>query len=102
MILAAYKDPYGKVDGGIYDTHEQYFRDTFSPECGIIDCIELKVKGKTYGDRKEYLEDLAKRYQIITSELSLSYGELIELGCFFDRNGRRYGLMEKFRENRIC
>lgn len=102
MLFAAYKEPYGKVDGGLYNTHEQYFRDTFSPDCEIIDCMELKVKGKTYKERKAYLKELAKRSQNIISELSLLDEEFCTLSDFFELNGRRYGLLQEFRYNCIC
>ena len=31
-----------------------------------------------------------------------SYGELAEFGEYFEKLGRRYGLLKEFRENGIC
>jgi hypothetical protein len=102
MILAAYKDPNGKINGGLYSTYEPYIKETFSPECEELNSIELKVKGKTYSECKNCLEELAKSYQIIASELPLTYGEVYLLGNFFEHNGKKYGLLQEFRENGIC
>ena len=33
---------------------------------------------------------------------SPSYGELAEAGEYFEKLGRRYGLLQEFRENAIC
>jgi hypothetical protein len=102
MILAAYKNPNGEIRGGLYSTYESYIKETFSPECEELELIELKVKGKTYKERKANLEEIAKAYQFIFSQLSLSWGEIIQLGNFFEKNAKRYGLLEEFKENAIC
>lgn len=60
----------------------------------------LCVKGKTYADKKAFLRDLAIQYSWFDCD-GLSYGELAEINAFFERNGKRYGLLEEFRENAI-
>jgi hypothetical protein len=62
----------------------------------------FKVSGKTYTERKENLRDLAIEYSNNVGETCLSYGELAEIGCFFEKNGKRYGLLKEFKENGIC
>jgi hypothetical protein len=86
----------------LYSTYEPYIKETFSPECEELNLIELKVKGKTYSERKNCLEELAKSYQVIASEIELSYEELYLPGNFFESNGKKYGLLQEFRENGIC
>lgn len=67
---------------------------------GQGDTLLLRVKGKTYDARKQYLRALAVEYSWMDLG-GLSYGELAEISAFFERNGKRYGLLEEFRENAI-
>lgn len=67
--------------------------------------MKLKVSGRTYSERKNSLRELAIDFSHLISEeiADLSWGgEEIVLQNFFERNGRRYGLLEEFRENAIC
>ena len=57
---------------------------------------------KSYQDMKEQVRQEAIDWQIETSEQNLSYGELAEAGEYFEKLGRRYGLLQEFRENAIC
>jgi hypothetical protein len=36
------------------------------------------------------------------NDCDLSYGELADIYNFFEVNGKRYGLIQEFRENAIC
>lgn len=88
-----YKNQYG---------YKQFFEDTFSPTIENLEVLDLKVSGKTYKEKQNYLRDLAINYQYNFAPLSWSYGELVEICDFFEKNGRRYGLLKEFRENAIC
>ena len=57
---------------------------------------------KSYQQLKSEAREQAIDWQIETSEQNLSYGELAEAGEYFEKLGRRYGLLQEFRENRIC
>lgn len=57
---------------------------------------------KTYQERKEAARQQAIDWQLWASEQSLSYGELEDWMEHFERLGRRYGLLQEFRENAIC
>lgn len=57
---------------------------------------------KSYQEMKEQVRQEAIDWQIETSEQNLSYGELAEAGEYFEKLGRRYGLLQEFRENAIC
>jgi hypothetical protein len=102
MILAAYKNPDGKVKGGLYDTYEEYIKETFSPECKEIGIVEFKIHGRKYAECKSNAEDIALEAQYLMSELSLYQGELAWIGSWLETIGRKYGLLREFKENAIC
>lgn len=56
----------------------------------------------TYQQKKEQAREQAIDWQYETAEQNLSYGELAEAGEHFEKLGRRYGLLQEFRENGIC
>ena len=68
----------------------------------IICFIPLIVSGKTYQERKADLHNKAVEWSNTQGEYPRwSYGELAEIQGFFETNGKRYGLIEEFRENAI-
>lgn len=56
---------------------------------------------KTYQEQKERARQIAIDWQIESSEMNLSYGELAEAGDYFNRLGKRCGLIREYRENAI-
>lgn len=58
------------------------------------------TKQSYYQKRKAEVREEAIEYSY--SEEELSYGELAEKNDYFERLGRRYGLLREFRENAIC
>ena len=78
---------------------EQFHKDTFSPFCEW-DIVALKVKGKTYQERKNDLINTAIHYQYLERS-GLSWGELATIGNWFETQAKRYGLINEFRENAI-
>lgn len=58
------------------------------------------TKQNYYQKRKAEVREEAIEYSY--SEEELSYGELAEKNDYFERLGRRYGLLREFRENAIC
>lgn len=57
---------------------------------------------KTYQQRKEEARNRAIEWQYQASEENYSYGEYAYFTDYFERLGRRYGLLREFRENGIC
>jgi len=57
---------------------------------------------KSYQDMKEQVRQEAIDWQYEAAEMNLSYGELADAQEYFERQGRRYGLLQEFRENAIC
>ena len=79
------------------------FENARLPRCyELDDILNLKISGKTYAERKASLEDIAIQYSYWCGEWNCSYMELAGVSDFFERNGKRYGLLTEFRENGIC
>ena len=55
-----------------------------------------------YERRKEAARSQAVEWSTETSERPMSWAELADWQGFFERPGRRYGLLSEFRENGIC
>lgn len=62
--------------------------------------MNTKISGKTYAEKKEYARNLAIEYSY--NDSAISWGELTRVQGFFEKIGRRYGLLREFRENAIC
>ena len=58
------------------------------------------TKQNYYQKRTTEVREEAIEYSY--SEEELSYGELAEKNDYFERLGRRYGLLREFKENAIC
>lgn len=82
--------------------YDAWYSDTFSPTCEDIATLDFKISGKTYQERKNNLEELAKDWQYNFASLDWSYGELAEITNYFYENAKRYGLLKEFKENCIC
>ena len=54
-----------------------------------------------YQRRKEAVRQEAIDWQYESVEQNLSYGELQEIGDYFYKLGKRFGLLREFRENAI-
>lgn len=97
------KPIFAVIDGtsNVFTSRDEYHAATFSPDC-VIECVRtLQVKGRTYAERRDNLRDLAIDIRNADNG-GMSYGEWAILGDFFDKNARRYGLLNEFRENAIC
>lgn len=94
----------GKNYSNVYsgaDRWDRFYADTFSPETEMYSLIEFVVHGKTYAERQADLVNTARRWQYENAP-GLSYGEMEMVDAWFERMGRRYGLLRDFRENGIC
>ena len=56
---------------------------------------------KTYKEQKEVVRQEAINYQIEKMGVSMSYAELYEAQQYFEKLGKRFGLLKEFRENGI-
>lgn len=55
-----------------------------------------------YQQGKERTREKAVNWQLDFNNHNYSYGELYEFGVYFEKLGKRYGLLKEFRENGIC
>ncbi len=60
------------------------------------------VSGTRYNRGKEAARQKAIEWQYNAETQDYSYGELADWAAYFERLGRRYGLLREFRENAIC
>lgn len=91
-----------KIEGGIYNGISYETAAAEIGENNILLYIALTVSGATYADRKNDLRDKAIEWSLTQGEYAAwSYGELGTISDFFENNGRRYGLLNEFRENAI-
>ena len=63
---------------------------------------KMKTTKPTYEKKKEMARQEAIDWQNDFCNHNYSYGELAEFGYYFEKLGRRYGLLKEFRENGIC
>ncbi len=56
---------------------------------------------KTYAEKKAEARSMAIEWQMEFAEKQTSYAELYESAIFFEKIGRRYGLLREFRENAV-
>jgi hypothetical protein len=54
-----------------------------------------------YQTKKEQIRREAIDWQIKAGEMNYSLGELTTFQDYFEKNGKRYGLLKEFRENAI-
>ena len=102
MFIEIFKNNEGKIENYIYFSFEEWNRDTFNPLTEIIGMLDFKIQGKNYTEKKASLEDLAKEWQGQFASYNWSYGELATIGEYFNKNGKKYGLLREFKENGIC
>lgn len=84
-----------------FTSWSEYHTATFSPLIDVLFITDFKVKGKTYADRKEFVRQLAINYSN-NQAFGLSWGEVAMVSNNFYELGKRYGLLNEFRENGIC
>lgn len=81
------------------DEYQKFHEDTFSPMT-LFEGVLFEIKDGSYNDKKEQVRDIAQRFQSIL-EPGLSWEEIAIIQTWFERNGKRYGLIKEFRENGI-
>lgn len=85
----------------LYSNWEQFSRDTFNPYTRVYTLIEFVIHGKDYQSRKTSLHDLAVEWSNADTE-GICLSDLCDIQNWFYLKGKRYGLLEEFRENAIC
>ena len=62
----------------------------------------MKNTKTTYEKKKEMARQKAIDWQDDFRNHNYSYEEIAEFGYYFEKLGKRYGLLKEFRENGIC
>lgn len=93
MILANYTENGEKTAG--------LFRRMKDLPIDAENVLKLAVSGRTYQEKKNALWDLAVEYSGVDTS-GLSYAEIGAIQDFFTVAGRRFGLLDEFKENCIC
>ena len=97
-ILKTDDDIYTQAN--LFTDYETYYNATYSPDVETVEIIPSSIKGKTYADKKNFFRDLAIKYS--NADLGgISYGETAIITGFFEKNARRFGLLNELRENCI-
>lgn len=55
-----------------------------------------------YQENKERIRQEAIEWQRTFNDCSYTYGEIGIMESYFNKMGKRYGLLKEFRENAIC
>ena len=87
-------------DGGVVYSYDMLWGRTFAPMYETL--VLNRVKGKTYAEKKEFVRELAVKWSYMRGNVTMSWYDCAEIGNWFEKYGRRYGLLEEFRENWIC
>lgn len=106
MFYARFINQMGLKEEWLYENNlngwNTYYTEAGSPYCKKEKLICFEVEGKTYQERKNHVQELAIEWSHDWHEEELSYGEIDRIRNFFEKQGKRYGLLKEFRENCIC
>ena len=94
------RDTVTRKETAFLDDFDTYKRETFSPCIETVCFFFLEIEGKNYAERKENASNKAWAYSTYQAG-GLYWSDLAIIGDFFERVGKRYGLLTDFRENAI-
>ena len=89
-----------QVITNIYYSWDQFHNDTFSPDTDGIYIINFVGIGGSYQERKYHIQDIAIEWSHADKN-GLSWGEMATVENWLETYGRKYGLLQEFRENAI-
>ena len=100
MIYLKRKDTTNGIESEVLYRFAAVHEMLFCPDVEQVALIEFKTHGKTYAERRENLRQLAVDFSHVCNG-DLSVWEVNDIITWFEKNGRRYGLIREFRENAI-
>lgn len=104
MLFARISRADGKwTEENLYMNIEELNKDTINPASAALVIVPFHISGKTYRERQSSLRNLAIDFQYASegADIGLSWREMADIGDYFRRMGRRYGLLREFEENAI-
>lgn len=90
----------GETRSVLYDNKTAFMRDTYCPEHEIIEQVDFRIHGNTFAKRKQDAHGLAVEWSYC--DPVFSWNEMSWVTSYFEKIGRRYGLLREFRENGLC
>lgn len=101
LAIIIYTD-HTETIGGLYRDIDYKTASDFVGSENILYYIPLVVSGNCYQDRKNDIREKAIEYQSTFYDFcNYSYGELSDITAFFEKAGRRYGLLQEFKNESI-
>ena len=101
MLYAIYEIN-GFIEGGVFDfSLNEFYRIAEKEHARVEFAYDFKARGKTYGERKDYVESMAIEWSN-AEKPSMAWSECWFVDNGFSRLGKRYGLLTDFHENAIC
>ena len=91
----------GQETAQLYDDWATYHHDTFNPETRFISLIDFHAHGNDYQSRKESVRTLAIDWSNEEKQ-DVDFCDQCDISNWFYKYGKRFGLLEEFRENLIC
>ena len=102
-MIALYKHKNDDNIGGVVYSREELEAVTnFEHDYYIVILDGTSPFSLGYEAKKDEIRQQAIDYQYMFSLISMTYGDLAEVGDYFTRYGKKYGLLKEFRENGIC
>lgn len=96
MILARIND-----EPRLFDTWDELGEATFCPGNTVEIITDFHLHGKTYAERKAEAHEIAVDFSY-NFPVDCYWSDVLLLYELFEKWGRRYGLLDEFRENAIC
>lgn len=104
-----YKVFFNAVDRLIIENHNELFNMIVKYRIQMIDTdnfiftnpTEAYFNKQNYSYYKNALREFAKEWQYNILNTDVSYGDMLSWFTFFNKYGKRYGLLREFRENGI-
>ena len=89
----------GKEETSLYYDFATLYKDTFSPETEIVNFIPFQVSGRFFSEKQNSLRKTAIEFLKIdyNQAAELTGKELSIIHDFFEKNGRRYGMVKELR-----
>lgn len=91
-----------KETGVLYEDFQDYISDTFSPTVETMVIIPFTVHGSNYAERRENVRGTAMDFQTANDCDGLYMSDMAQIYGWFEKMGKRYGLLKEFRGNCVC
>lgn len=102
MFIGIYKKDNKQYNYIYFDNKNgctEFLKDTWGAK--DIQTLSFKIRGKNYQERRAEAREIAIFWQNNFSCYDWSYSELATIYEFFEKVGKRYGLIKEFKENAI-